>query len=114
MPVVPRPDFGEGGSQDLGRPVLPFNARERNGEEEGIILQVKVLSQDPAEVVRVAGVLQEALAGIRYNDKRIAVVFTGDDIDMSRGDIEALATAVLPAIARRLGVPMIASMGASR
>lgn len=99
-----RPDIGEGTTTDLGGAVLPFAALDRKTDREGIVVQVKVLTPDDAEGVRVMGAIENALRGIKVGDKNVVAILTRDDIEVAYIEQERLANLIAPLVLRRLGI----------
>lgn len=103
-----RPDIGDGAATNVGAsgPVLPFANLRRESEVEGIIVQVKVLTPDDSEGVRVMGVLQKMLgdAPIVVGGKRVVLILTRDNVEMSYSEQEQVANQIAPRVLQRLGI----------
>lgn len=99
-----RPDLGEASTADLGSTVVPFKDLDRRTEREGILVQVKVLTPDDGEGVRVMSAMENALKGLTVSGKPVVTVLTRDNIEMSYADLEKLSNLVAPMILRRLGI----------
>jgi hypothetical protein len=99
-----RPDIGEGTTTDLGRGALPFANLDRRADKEGIVVQIKVLTPDDAEGVRVMGVIENALRNVKVGDKNVVAILTRDSIEMSYVEQERLANLITPFVLRRLGI----------
>jgi hypothetical protein len=82
---------------------LPFSRTEMDGESPGSIVQIKVLSKDKKEFVKIANEIQKVLVNAQI-EGIAQVVLSDEKVEMTVGEIKAIAQLVIPEVIATLGL----------
>lgn len=82
---------------------LPYARQDLEGDN-ALLVHVKICSENSSEILAAQKIVLQQMAGVRVNDRPVAVFVSGEDVNMTQTDIRNIAALVTPFVLDALGM----------